>query len=227
MDVNLDGSKLAFTNKILSSDAFAAQIIDRIKKRTPTSAIRMSDGERGFIVASQTGRISTFMKNDKWLKEYGLLGSNHIEVGNSLLEAGKCADYLACTISGVFREVYNTHKFFPNRKQFVDQFYPKLWNATGRTKDVLNAGSVLVLHRKPQMIVDGLIRKYGLEKGCDGMVLDSWKDQACLLDEVGKHDAEIVLVSGGPSGKKFCVDLAQQTGKVVLDVGCALGNVWA
>jgi len=38
--------------------------------------------------------------------------------------------------------------------------------------------------------------------------------------------AHTVLVTGGPSGKRFVVELAEQTGRVVLDVGGALEKVW-
>lgn len=64
--VLLNEADLAFTNKILSSDALAAQLITRIKQRTPTSVIRMSDGERAIIEYSQTGKKSSFLHDTNW-----------------------------------------------------------------------------------------------------------------------------------------------------------------
>jgi pyruvate/2-oxoglutarate dehydrogenase complex dihydrolipoamide dehydrogenase (E3) component len=46
------------------------------------------------------------------------------------------------------------------------------------------------------------------------------------MHEVSESDADLVLLSGGASGKVLAVRLAQATGKVVLDVGEALNGVW-
>jgi len=223
--VELSPDELAFTNKILSSDALAAQIITRIKQRVPTSVIRMSDGERAIMEFAATGKTAGFLKDPAWLKRYGLEGADLKSVGEKLMAAGMKADYLACTISGLFWEIFKVHDRFPNRAQFIDQFYPQLWAATDRVGAVLRAGPVLVLHRQHADIVPKLTFKYGLA-GADGMMLNSWKDQPALLDKVAAHPAQTVLVSGGASGKPFAVLLAETTGKVVLDVGEALTGVW-
>ena len=47
--VDLSAADVAFCEKIMSSDALSALLVDRIKKRVPTSVIRMSDGERACI----------------------------------------------------------------------------------------------------------------------------------------------------------------------------------
>lgn len=223
--VELSSDELAFTNKILSSDALAAQIITRIKQRIPTSVIRMSDGERAIMEFAVSGKTAGFLKDPAWLKRYGLEGADLKSVGENLTAAGMKADYLACTISGLFWEIFKVHDRFPQRAQFIDQFYPQLWAATDRVGAVLRAGPVLVLHRQHADIVPKLTFKYGLA-GADGMMLNSWKDQPALLDKVAAHPAQTVLVSGGASGKPFAVALAQATGKVVLDVGEALTGVW-
>lgn len=223
--VLLTEDQLAFTDKMLSSEALAAQIIDRIKRRIPTSVIRMSDGERGIIAHSQGAVMTGFMRNPEWLKRYGLDGADLAQVGNDLLWAGMKADYLACTISGLFWNEYKVDNYFNSRSRFIDQFYPRLWETTGRVGAILRAGPVLVLHRNHKELVPILTQKYDL-KGATGMPLNSWRDQARLLTALTNHPATTILVSGGASGKPFCVRLAQATGKVVLDVGEQLTTSW-
>ena len=214
-----------FCNKILSSDALAAQIVDRIKRGVPTSVIRMSDGERAIMAVSRGEPAAGFLNDQNWLRRYGLMGANLRQVGADLLWAGKEADYLACTISGLFWNIFRVHPYFPERQQFIDQFYPQMWNCTDRVGAVLRAGPVLVLHREHARLAPLLAKKYGLSD-IDGAILNSWQDHNKLLVQVKAHLAKTVLVSGGASGKPFCVRLAKETGKVVLDVGEALTGVW-
>lgn len=225
-NVNLTSDQLNFTNKILSSEALACQIVDRIKKHIPTSVVRMSDGERGFINHYMGGPKEWFMNTPEWVKRYGLEGADFKETGRCLLEAGKKADYLACPIAGLYWPSFNTYSMFPERTQFIDQFFPLFFEAAGHAGEILNMGKVVVLHREYQGVVDALKRKYGLGKGVSGIRLDSWRDHEAVMASVNDHNPDIILVSGGPSGKPLCVDLAHHTGAVVLDCGEALGSLW-
>lgn len=222
-DTDLTPQQLDFTNRIMSSDALAAQVITRIKNKTPTSVIRLSDGERGIIDYALTNKRSWFM-TDNWFKRYGLLGADLKRVGEDLLWAGNNADYTACTISGVFWSEFDVQQYFQNLPRYIDQFYPQLWLATDRVGHVLRQSKVLVLHREHHMLVPVIKDRYK----CDvtGLCLDSHKDHTWLTDEVKASDAGLVLVSGGASGKPFVVRLAQYTGKVVLDIGESLKKDW-
>lgn len=216
-----------FCRQILSSDALAALVTDRIHRNIPTSVIRMSDGEGAIIAAAKSGNaagMAGFLSDAQWLRRYGLEGANLLGVGKRLLWAGEKADFLACTISGVFIPHFKVNHYFPDRSQFIDQFYPELWNATDRVGAILRMGSVLVLHRNYEKFVDGLRSKY--EADVTGCRLNSWKDHAGLLKKLTNTTARIILVSGGASGKIFVVQLARATGKVVLDVGDSL-KLWA
>lgn len=223
--IDLTGEQLAFCNRILSSDALAAILITRVKHSIPTSVIRMSDGERAYMAAADGARLERFQYDDIWLRRYGLTGADPVRVGNDLKWAGEQADFLACTISGVFWPKFVLHTYFPRRAQFIDQFWPHLMNATGRVGALLRSGPSLVLHREHATIVPELAAAHGLVN-VFGLPLDSWRDHARLLAELAEHPAKIVLVSGGASGKAFIVRLAQQTGKVVLDVGEAMQGCW-
>ena len=225
-DIDLTSVQMEFTNKILSSEALACQIVHRIKHKIPTSVIRASDGERGFISHYLGGPREWFMNTPAWVKRYGLEGADFKEIGRRLLEAGTKADYLGCPIAGLYWPCFAAYKRFPERTQFVDQFFPLFWEAAGHVKSILNMGKVVVLHREYQGVVDALRRKYGLSKGVSGIRLDSWRDHEAVMASVNDHNPDIILVSGGPSGKPLCVDLAHHTGAVVLDCGEALGSLW-
>lgn len=223
---DLRDDEIAFCRKILSSDALAALLIDRIRKRVPTSLIRMSDGERAFIECALSGRKEPFMADPKWLTRYGLKGADQVSVGRDLLWAGNHADFLACTISGLFLDNFNVHQHFPDRPHFIDQFWPQFFKTTDRVGPFLSQAPCLVLHREHESIVPALKEKYGLSD-VSGMTLNSWHDHARLMDRVLDHHARLVLVSGGASGKAFIVRLASHTGKVVVDVGEAMQGCWA
>ncbi len=224
-DLNLTPDLISFCYKILSSDALAALILDRLKKGQSASVIRMSDGERAFMAHAQGAAPTAFMKDPSWLARYGLTGIDQKKVGKDLLWAGQNADFLACTISGVFDASYRVHPYFPKRQHFIDQFWPTLWWATDRVASVLRHGPVMVLHREHVSIVPVLRAKYQLT-AVEGRSLDSWKDHDRLIAEMKNHPTRLMLVSGGASGKAFCVRLAQQAHKVVLDVGESLQGIW-
>ena len=85
-------------------------------------------------------------------------------------------------------------------------------------------GGVIVLHRRGPELAQMLYHKYHAD--ARGFVLDSWKDHTNLIREVKQLPHKLVLVAGGASGKAFIVDLARETGKVVLDTGEATTDKW-
>lgn len=226
-DVMLTPKQKEFTDKLMSSEGFAAQIVDRIKRKLPTSVARFSDGERGFIKHGQGGAREWFMNTEDWLKRYGVEGANLAKIGRDVLLAGQRADYVGIPLAGVYWPCFDTFSLFPERKRFVDHYYPLIWEACGYVGAILSVGRVFVLHREFEAVLSDLRAKYGIRADSSGMRLDSWRDHECILDTLPAHPGDIVLVSGGPSGKLLCVNLAQKTGAVVLDVGEAMGACWA
>lgn len=213
--------ELSFCKKIISADSLYAQVVDRILRKIPTSVIRLSDGERGIMEASLTGRAEGFMNDQNWKKKYGLTDIDYSFLGRELLRVGMEADFVGLTISGLWLPSFNVHKLFPNRTEnIIDNFFPYAWKNQDRVSGIISAAPVLVLHREQNTLVAGLIKKYGGD--INGIVLDSWKDHARLLKEATEHRARTILVSGGASGKVFAHNLSRRSGKVVLDIGDAL-----
>lgn len=224
-DINLSDADWAFTTKILSSEAFAAQIITRIKRGIPTSAIRLSDGEKQVALFSRGAPLAYFLKDPVWLERYGLLGANIASVGKQLIEACEKADYAGCTISGLFLPNFRCHDVFPPRSEYIDNFFPCLWQTTGRLSCVLAAADILVMHRDCAAVTASLSKL--TPRKVSGFKLNSWHDHDTAIKTCAASGAGLVLVSGGPAGKPLCVRLAKETGKVVLDVGEALQVHWA
>ena len=225
-DRPIEPDELAFCNRTISSDALAAIISDRLYRKVPTSVVRFSDGERAAIVVSEGGDPIPEFKNDNWLERYGLLGADMRAVGANVLKAGNEADFVACSISGLYLPYYRTWTWFKERKQFVDQFYPTLWNATDRVGAVFasSPNGIIVVHRNADTLLGKLRHKYHVE-GCS-VPMKSWQEHNQVMKAITKRPEQLVLVSGGASGKLFCVQLAKVTGKVVLDVGEALESIW-
>ena len=220
-DIDLTSEQLAFTNKVLESDALAAQLITRIKHFQPTSLIRMSDGERGTIEYGRGGPLPWFLNTADWVKEYGMEGCDFRKVGKALETAGHEADYLACTISGVYIDHFNTAKYFAEREQFISSFFVNQMNATGVWKAILAQAPVVVVHRHAEIVAQKLTTRYRLD-GVTEHRLNGWRDQDGITEALMSAPYSIVLVSGGPSGKPWIVDLARETGHCVLDVGAGM-----
>ena len=216
----------AFFNRILSSDALAAFALCAIKERRPLSVVRMADGERAIMQYGRTGVIKDGFLNDAaWLQRYGLDGADLKQVAERLEWAGREADFLACTISGTFHKIFNTHQFFPDRVQFVDQFYPMFWKAKGRVLPILRAAPVLIAHRDHELLAFEMRERYGIPH-IEGVSLSSWRDHDAVLASAKASAAHTILLSGGAAGKALCVRIAKECGKVALDVGEALGRTW-
>lgn len=217
-DIDLTQEQLGFTNKTLDSDSLAAQLITRVKHFQPTSIIRMGDGERGLIEYGKGGPPPWFLKDTAWVREYGLDGANFRELGCALLTAGAEADYLGPSIASLFREDFNVAKYFLQREQFVPVFFVSLMNCTGRWDVLLHLAPVIVLHRHHTIVAQQLKKKYGLVSVMS-YALDNMKDQPGIAEALLSVPYSIVLVSGGPAGKPWMVNLARETGHCVIDVG--------
>jgi hypothetical protein len=222
--ISLMDGDIHYLENTISSDALAILIIDRIKNKKPTSFIRTADGERMIIKNSDH---FGYMQNERWLKKYGLLGIDFKKLGDDLLWAMTNATFLSCSPSGLCKKhaSYRTNDLIPARQKYADHFYQVCWNATNRVVDVLQAAnSVFVLHREVDFVCGALSNKYKIS--CAGFKLDSWMDHEAALREVEESKSELVLVSGGASGKKLIVDIANKTGKTCLDVGESLKEIW-
>ncbi len=223
-NITLATGDLEYLYNTISSDAMAIIIIDRIKNGVPTSWIRTADGERMIIVGSD---YYGYLQNPRWLARYGLVGKDVGELRKEVLWAGNNATFLSCSPSGlcVKHRCYKTNDLFIKRDKYADHFYQYGWKNANRVIDVLKSSNgVTILHRDGERLAPIFAAKYGIK--VDYFPLNSWQDHIKAMEFVKNSPYRLVLVSGGASGKALIVKLAQETGKVVLDVGEAM-TAWA
>ena len=225
---SLSKEQRSFCSRVISSDAFAALILDKLARKKGASVLRMADGEKALIDAYKGLPLRPFLKDEAWLKKYGLAGIDLTSVGETLLEAGMTADYLAPAITGVFRPNYAIYQHFLERRNFVDQFYLIYWHATGVFATILRGASVAVVHRNAGTMAASLQSKYALTSPIECITVDSWRDHANVEQQVKQAKARLVLVSAGPTGKAMIVRMARaRPDQVVLDVGGAMEHTLA
>lgn len=217
--------QLDFMHSIISTEALAMLLMERIHMDTSASVIRMADGERAIIECTDPNHtIGAFLADPNWIKSYGLDGCDLRKLGWDLLWAGKEADFLSVPISGLYLQNFEMASLFPGRK-FIDQFYPRMLLATGRVHDLLREVRTIVLHHDAQNVALALARKHRLAP-IDYFTLAGWKYHDMAMHVVAKSQCKVVLMSGGPSGKPLAVRMARELNKIVLDIGSEMTYTW-
>jgi len=217
--------QLDFLHSIISSEALAMLLLDRLARNTSASVIRMADGEKRIIkCADPTYPIESFLADKYWLQEYGLTGCDLRKLGRDLLQAGKDADFLAVPISGLYLSWFELSSIFPYRK-YVDQFYPRVFLACMRIQQLLKDTKTIILHNDAKNVALALEQKYKLAP-MDYFPLSNWDQHPQAMDAVDKSQCKIVLMSGGPSSKPLAVNMAKQLNKIVLDIGSEMNFAW-
>ena len=222
---SLNSRESQILHNTMDSTALAGIILDRLHSSVPTSVIRESDGEQCIIQAGQGKELRNFLKDEKWLTKYGVLGSDLKHVANELIRAGNSATYFGAPIAGLWLPKYDIYQHFPNRNNFISVFYHREWARNNLIGDIMQAGKVMVLHRDHEEVAANLQERFNTTSIYSAK-LGSWRDQPAAEEEVKRSPAKLILASGGPTGKAFMVDLAEKYGKVVLDVGNGMTKSW-
>lgn len=215
--------ELAFCHKTLSSDALAALTLHHLAVGEPMSVVRFADGEHAVMEAGLYGRPSGCTTDAHWLGKYGMDGADMKAVAIDLKEAAHKATYVAPSISGLYMRNYDLYEHMIDRTYYVDTFYMYFWRSAGRLDEILKAvKSIHMLNRDWQKLAPTLQTKYNLTCKLSGFALNSWRDRDQALQSAIESKAELVLVSGGPSGKILPTRITAQRPCVALDVGCAI-----
>lgn len=221
--------KLEQALKYLSSDALLVFVCDALARRKPLSTVRMGDGERALIDYANGGSTANFLRSKEWLKEYGLLDADLVKIGNDLKEAAICTDFLCPNISGLTLPKYEILHLLPPKDFYCEGLYAHTWLYMGRIEELLKYdGKVAVVCRDSGKVADRMFFKWGNHLlNMEHTDYDSWRDYPRALEAIGKMEANLILVSAGPSGKHLCVEASRKFGKVVLDTGSALIRHWS
>lgn len=222
-------AQLSQAMKYISCDALFIQVCNALARRIPLSTVRMGDGEKSIIQYLKTGDKTKYLSDNVWLKEYGLLGVDLKQIGQSLIGAAQLTDYMCPNISGLVLPKYEILSVLPPRDYYCEGLYAHTWLYMGRVPELMKYdGGIGIVCRNSKEVADRLFMKYGkLVIGIETFDYDSWKDYDSVLEQIGNTKANLILVSAGPSGKYLCVEASRKFGKVVLDTGSALIRHWS
>lgn len=220
----LSAAEQQYCRKTMSSDALAALVLDALDSGKTLSVARFSDGEIAVMSYAFYGHTAGCLTDAHWLKKYGMMNADLKKVAGDLMYAAQHSTYTAPSISGLYLPTYNAYTFMADREQYVDTFYAYFWKAAERWQEILpTAKSIHIINRNWKTLATGLKGKYGLvHTRITGFPLNSWEEVPTARQSAEQNRAELVLVSGGPAGKRLPADIAKSYNCVALDVGCGL-----
>jgi len=211
--------------RIVSSESLFVLVEDALNTRRPMSVIRYGDGERAFIRCAKGHAPTAELQNQNWRLRYGCDGVDPARIGRDLLWAGRHASALCVSTSAAHNPSYEVASAFPGITTF-DLWYPYHWQSTRRLLPLFNRRRILVGCRFNRSTRCGLIVALATsELMC--CPVESHADHPRLRDMATTWRPDAVLLACGAVGKRMCVEMAAETGTVVLDVGRALMDRWA
>ena len=220
----LTKDELVYCHKTLSSDALAALVLDAMDRHTPLSVARFSDGELAVLNSGASGKPTGCTTNAVWLKQYGLEGADMKQVAEDLRYAAEHSTFVSPTISGIYLSQFNLYPYMKDRPRYIDAFYVYFWKHADRIESILKAAkSIYIINRDWKKMATAMSGKFGMVgTRITGFPLDNWRQVPDAWADAVAAQAELVLVSGGPAGKRLPADIAQAHPCVALDVGCGL-----
>lgn len=229
----LSDEKKSLAARTVSAYAFFYMLGDALINKTPLSNVRMGDGELTLIkdclakldTTEYFDRPITTYPDDK-LKKMGIYGITYHDLHRRLLIAGHESTHFAPSVSGLTRDDYDLYSCFDERPHYIDNFYVNIWNDQMKAELYKQAGTVLFIHRSLET-ADAL--QINLQKHLGVRVnflrLSSWDESAAVIDKACNDPAQLVLFSGGPGSKYISPEIADNSGKIVLDIGNA-ADLW-
>jgi hypothetical protein len=220
----LTKEQLNYCYKTLSSDALAALVLDAIERKRPMSVARFSDGERAVLESADTGRAVGCVQDEAWLKKYGMWEADIKKVAADLRVAAVHSTFVSPTISGLYLPSFNLYPYMKERTWYIDAFYVYYWKVADRVQEILQAAkSIHIINRDWSKLATAMKGKFGLVgTKITGFPLENWRGVPDAKASADSARAELVLVSGGPAGKRLPADIVGTHPCVALDVGCGL-----
>lgn len=227
MDIKqVSNEQIATAKRFISPDAFFIIVANALCRKEKLSAIRMGDGEKALMLYAQGKPMWDFLRDEGWLKEYGLWGADLKQVGEMLIKAANDADWFCPNIYGVQKGNYDVIGMVKPRQLYVEGLYTYAWGYMGRADTMLKYdGGAGIVCRNAKIVAENLQKKYGIEK-IEYAEYSNWTDYATALQGIMAMKAGLVLCSTGAGGKYLPIEAANITGKVILDAGSAMIKHW-
>jgi hypothetical protein len=209
----------------LSSDALLLLVCDALARAEPFSTVRMGDGEKAILDYANALPAASFLTNRTWQEEYGLVGADYYKVAAGLRQAARTANILCLNTAGLMLPNYDIAPYLAPRSLYGEGLYAHSWAYMGRVYDLMKyTGEIAVVCRDSQYIARELAHKF--RRPFVSVEYASWRDADEVKRLLTGTRIGLVFVSGGPSGKVVCTELAA-VGKVAIDVGSAMKTFWA
>ena len=213
--------------KYICSTAFCFLVYDALCKGQSLTAVRAGDGEAAIIRASKGSPIAAFLRDQEWLRRYGVLDYPLDLLGEEIIAAGNEATWFGPNIAGLGLGHYSLYAFFNSRQHYIPALFPHMWAYCGHVRPVIRIGKVFVACRNYNRQMRSMTKSYEVSRGhIVGMELNSYHDHDVVCEAARSSDAGLVVISGGPTGKALIGRIANGTNKVVLDCGNGLISRW-
>lgn len=219
----LTSKEKAFCKKTISSRATYALVGDAIVRKEGMSIVRMGDGERHLLAATDEGVFDILEGlSAGWLKRLGIEGLSLAAIQERILEAGNSCTYFAPSVSGISYRNYHLYDYFTLRRHYLDNFFINEW-----TKDMIQrllkaSNGVYIMHNEHETVIQNFQKNYDTGTHFSGFRKTSARDNEAAIKAAKESDAQLILFSAGPAGKVIGPRIAAETNKVVLDVGNTL-----
>lgn len=203
--------------QFLSSNAFYLLLCDDLTKKTPSSVVRMGDGERLLLDHIVDNKLLSEALDSEWRKRMGCLDIPNDVLLERLGIAGNSCKYFAPSIAGICWQHFELFDFFEPRDQYVDNFFVNAWSPQMIQYMYSLASKITLIHASV-----GLADAYQSRHGAkvQHVPLSTWQQTEDVIKRVSDQDCDLVLFSAGPGGKYIGPKIAE-SGKVVIDVGNA------
>ncbi len=215
--------QLTIAKKFISPDAFLYIVLDAISREKKLSVVGFGDGERAVMLYSQGNGKASYLTSEKYLQEYGLKGADLKQIGAELYAASLKADYFCPLISGVSMPDFDCIRICKERKEYVERLFPYAWFYMQRERELFQT-SVAIVCRNAANVAFRLQQKY--KQFVLPIEYSSYDDKLIAMDIIYKSKCKLILCAVGQSGKLMIVEAANNSGKVILDIGSALINKW-
>ena len=220
-----DGPEKA--KKYICSTAFCFLVYDALRKGQSLTAVRAGDGEAAIIRASKGSPAAAFLRDQEWLRRYGVLDYPLDLLGEEIIAAGNEATWFGPNIAGLGLGHYSLYAFFNSRQHYIPALFPHMWAYCGHVQYIIRMRKVFVACRDVDKKICSMTERYGVVKGhIVGRELNSYHDHNIVCAAARDSDARLVVIAGGPTGKSLISKIAEGNNKVVLDCGNGLISRW-
>lgn len=214
---------LDFASKIMSYHAFFHIVVKHLKCNIPMSIVRMADGEKMILDIYHKQKkknmsikeLMSIFTEEEWEVRMGMVNATVEDIVKGLYEAESLATYFAPSVSGLYLDIYKVKEYFPPRNFYIDVFWHNDFKPH-QIKEIYELGNKITVIHSDKNLKEILKNKSNDKYTFNYVHLSNWDQADTVIEEVGKSDSKLILVSGS---KRIGPNLATRYDKICLDIG--------